>query len=72
MTQEKKDELTKLLNDLENRSPFPEEVNYVEGKIAVLKDILSEAVVLPKEETWYDVKQSVVLENVYPNGVIIG
>jgi hypothetical protein len=35
------------------------------------EQILNSAVLIPNEKSWYDVKQSAVLENVYPNGVII-
>jgi hypothetical protein len=73
LTQESKQEIEAKIVELEKPlNKQPAHIDTIHYKlIDAYKEILSSAIILPVEESWYDVKQSVVLENVYPQGVII-
>jgi hypothetical protein len=51
----------------------PETLLYNDGKIDLLKEILSSATILPVEESWEGVSKDIspIDEVYYPNGVII-
>jgi hypothetical protein len=76
LTEEGKQELESQIYALEEYKDSdickdPRDWSFVSGKQAIIKEILSSAIILPIEENWYDVSKSVVFENIYPNGVVI-
>jgi len=70
LTQEAKQEIEAMIAETERKFMSTGNDIYA-GEVNVYKEILSSATILPVEESWFDVNQSVVLENVYPQGVII-
>jgi hypothetical protein len=76
ITQQKKEELEARISELDtirNESSSDNNDWYL-GRIKVLKEILSEAIVLPVEESWdefYNNSDSLYNQEDYPNGVII-
>jgi hypothetical protein len=89
LTEEGKKEIEDKIADLEtelnSESPFATEnwKNWNRGEIAAYREILSLAIILPVEENWEQLEESLLyglhdhmkLQNVihidYPNGVII-
>lgn len=79
ITQQKKEELEAKIAELEEENKFPIdkwEEGKNQGKIYILEEILSEAIVLPVEESWsraklYSHSTPVSISKDYPNGVII-
>jgi hypothetical protein len=75
LTQEGKQELEDYLKGLETHLN-PETSLYNDGKIDLMKEILSSATVLPVEESWGDMSLKILEKEIptyelYPQGVII-
>jgi len=79
LTQESKQEIEAKIAELEDKFLLiSDSLTSMEnqGKVDMLKEILSSATILPVEESWYDTNISAVqpeqkLGKTYPNGVII-
>ena len=72
LTEEGKKAIEDYLEGL-NTYLNPETLLYNDGKIDLLKEILSSATILPVEESWEGVSKDIspIDEVYYPNGVII-
>lgn len=72
LTEESKSELEKRLEWMESLEIKSDEYW---GKIFLLREILSTAIILPVEESWLKVAKkhgvSSILSEFYPNGVVI-
>ena len=71
----KEQELEAKIAELEKCNYEDEKLNgYLEGHIYMIKEILSNSVVLPVEKSWnffYSIVDGVDTKSFYPNGVII-
>jgi hypothetical protein len=73
ITQQKKEEIEAKIAELQNEEVFGDAYYIVYGTIQTLEQILSEAIVLPVEESWVNCDKNNLLfkQAQYPNGVII-
>ena len=80
LTQEGKQQIKDKISEIESRFSRPINAYRVHGELKVYKEILDNATILPVEDSWDDIQNSVVsrkqlpfsyTEEYYPNGVII-